>query len=162
MKEGNMKEETKENIKARYLPIVRSAFETLFTTSLKLIPIFGVELSKNRQLFNSLSMFFDDGDQVKKDIEKMFVNMKETEEIYFRINSVLKKRSEELDKILHDYEQYKSLADVEKEKLKPIFRELEKEGNKGIIIGLISSVFMLGLGFVLSHYIRLWFPDFNF
>ena len=154
--------ENKKGLDNKFQIIIKDLFDIGKVSLIGSIPFFGIELSMNRKLVSRLSSFFDSDDQLKDDINKIITNMDEVEDIYHRINSTLISRSEELQKTLQEYEKYKSLADVERKKIEPIFEELKKEGNKGIIIGLILNLLMIGLGVILSHFLRIWFPNFNF
>lgn len=130
---------------------------------LKSIPLIGSQLEQNRKLLYSLSELFENkDDEIQKDIKKVLNNLSETEEVVSKLRLHIETQQNRLNETLKEYEHYKDLAAIEKEKSQPLLKELRHENRKGIILGLIINITMIILGFILSHYIKLWFPTFTF
>jgi len=68
------------------------------------------------------------------------------------------RRKAELDKLLEEYERVSALAAIDGEKARQLLRELGKRDRKTLVWTAVLSFVMILVGFVLSHFARLWFP----
>ena len=68
------------------------------------------------------------------------------------------KRKAELDKLLEECERVSGLAAIDGEKAGQLLKELGKRDRKTLVWTAVLSFVMILVGFVLSHFARLWFP----
>jgi len=149
-------------IKTRYSPILKDLTEAMVITLLSSIPLLGKALVLNRKTLTRLSALFESDDNIQSDIDKVVQNMDEVEEIMVRLKTHIGHRKNDLQKTLNEYQRFKKLAEVEKINAKPILDELRKEGNKGIIWGVVINLIMIIIGIIISYFLRIWIPNFDF
>ena len=126
------------------------------------VPLVGSALATDRDTLRRLAALFESDDEIQRDINKVVKNMTETEEIMARLKTHIEIRKNDLQQTLDEYDRFKDLASVEKEKAQPILKELRREGNKGLFLGIVTNLLMVILGIVIAHYLRIWFPEFQF
>jgi uncharacterized membrane protein len=136
--------------------------ELMAITLLRSIPLIGPALVLDRKTLARLSFLFESDDNIHRDINKVVQNMAEAEEIMIRLKSHIEQRKNDLQQTLDEYQRFKGLAEVEKEKAQALLKEFRKEGNKGIVWGLAINLIMVILGVILAHFLRIWIPTFNF
>ena len=129
---------------------------------LRSVPLIGPALVIDRNTLKRLSAIFESDEDIQRDVDKVVQNMAETEGIISRLKMHIDSRKDDLQQTLGDYQRYKELAAVEKEKARPLLNELRQQGNIGIIWGAITNLLMVIIGIILSHFLRLWFPGFKF
>ena len=144
------------------LPVVKGISEDVTIALIRSVPLIGSALVADRKTLQRLTALFESDDEIQRDIDKVVKNMTETEEIMSRLKTHIEARKDDLQQTLDEYNRFKDLASVEKEKAQPILRELRREGNKGLFWGIVTNLLMVILGIVIAHYLRIWFPDFQF
>jgi|SRR5271157_388093 len=146
----------------RSFPFMKDVSEELIIVMIGSVPLIGPSLVINRKVLDRLSAIFESDDEIQRDISKVVRNMQETEEIMVRLKMHIESRKNDLEQTFEDYKRFKELAEVEREKARPILSELHREGNKGIYWGVLSSLAMVIIGIILEHFLRIWFPGFPF
>jgi hypothetical protein len=144
------------------LPVTKGISEEVTIALIRSVPIIGSALVADRKTLKRLTALFESDDEIQRDIDKVVKNMTETEEVMVRLKTHIEGRKNDLQQTLDEYNRFKDLASVEKEKAQPILKELHREGNKGLFWGIATNFLMVILGIVLAHYLRIWFPDFQF
>jgi tetrahydromethanopterin S-methyltransferase subunit G len=153
---------TLTELQVRLMPIMRDVSEQVAVIMLRSVPLIGPALVIDRNSLRRLTALFESDADIQRDIDRVVQNMTETEAIMFRLKTHIEGRKNDLQQTLDEYERFKDLAAIEKEKAQPILKELRREGNKGILLGIVINIIMIILGIILSHFLRLWFPDFKF
>jgi len=143
-------------------PLLRGFSEEIAAAMIRSVPLVGPALVIDRNALKRLSALFESDTEIQRDIDKVVRNMAETEEIMSRLKAHIESRKNDLQQTLDEYNRFKGLAAVEKEKAQPLLNEFRKEGNKGLIWGIIINVLMVILGIVLAHFLRIWLPNFAF
>jgi hypothetical protein len=141
---------------------VRQLSEAIILDLIRTIPLLGPQIAINRELEARISAFFKTDDEIQADLSKIMQNMAQVEEMLPGLKVHLETRRTDLQKTLKEYEKFRDLARIEKEKAQPILDELHREGNKALYIGLIINIIMIIIGFVLAHFLRIWLPWFTF
>jgi hypothetical protein len=144
------------------LPIVKDISEDVTIAIIGSVPLIGPTLAADRNTLRRLSALFETDDEIQRDIDKVVANMTETEEIMVRLKTHIEGRKNDLQQTLDEYNRFRGLASIEKEKAQPLLNELRREGNKGLIWGILTNILMVILGIILAHYLRIWYPDFVF
>ena len=151
-----------QEIKSRLLPVAKGISEEVSIAMIRSVPLVGSALATDRDTLRRLAALFESDDEIQRDINKVVKNMTETEEIMARLKTHIEIRKNDLQQTLDEYDRFKDLASVEKEKAQPILKELRREGNKGLFLGIVTNLLMVILGIVIAHYLRIWFPEFQF
>ena len=159
---GNRRLPTLAELQSRLTPLVRDVSEDIVVAMIRSVPLIGPALVIDRNTLRRLSALFESDTEIQHDIDKVVQNMSETEEIMSRLKTHIESRKNDLQKTLDEYNRFKDLAAVEREKAQPLLNELRREGNKGIIWGVLTNALMVILGIILAHYLRVWFPSFTF
>jgi hypothetical protein len=161
--EGNPRFPALAELQSRLTPLLQDVVsEEIAIAMIRSLPLVGSALSIDRNTLGQLSALFDGDTEIQRDIDKVIQNMSETEEIMCRLNAHIESRKHDLQQTLDEYNRFKDLAAVEREKAQPLLNELRREGNTGIIWGVLTNALMVALGIVLSHFLRIWFPGFSF
>jgi hypothetical protein len=146
----------------RAMPLMCDLSEQVAIIMLRSVPLVGSALVVDRKSLRRLTALFESDDNIQRDIDKVVQNMTETEEIMLRLRAHIETRKNDLQQTLEEYERFKELAKVEKEKARPLLSELRREGNKGILWGAFINLLMVIVGIILAHFLRIWFPNFIF
>lgn len=141
---------------------IRQLSEAIALAAIGSIPFFGPQIAINRELEASISAFFRTDDEIQSNASKIMQNMAEIEEMLPILKVHLEVRRTDLQRTLKEYEKFRDLAKIEKEKAQPILNELHREGNKAIYLGIIINIIMIIIGIILAHFLRIWFPWFTF
>jgi hypothetical protein len=144
------------------LPVAKGISEEVTIALIRSVPLVGSALVADRNTLKRLTALFESDDEIQNDIDKVVKNMTETEEIMARLKTHIEGRKNDLQQTLDEYNRFKDLASIEKEKAQPILKELRREGNKGLFWGIVTNLLMVILGIVIAHYLRIWIPDFQF
>ena len=123
----------------RAMPIMRDLSEQVTVIMLRSVPLIGSALVVDRKSLRRLTALFESDDDIQRDIDKVVQNMTETEEIMLRLKAHVETRKNYLQQTLEEYERFKELATVEREKARPLLNELRREGNKGILWGALIN-----------------------
>ncbi len=78
------------------------------------------------------------------------------------IGTSVSKKQAKLDKLLREYERVRNLAAIEGEKAEQLLKELRRRDRQALITTILLSLVMILVGFVFSHFARLWLPGFTF
>lgn len=141
---------------------IRQLSEAIALAVIRSIPILGPQIAINRELESRISALFQTDDEIQANVNKIMQNMAEIEEMLPRLKVHLEVRRTDLQKTLEEYEKFRDLAKIEKDKAQPILDELHREGNKAIYLGIIINIIMIIVGIILAHFLRIWFPRFTF
>ena len=136
--------------------------EAIALSAIRSIPVLGPHIAINRELEARISAFFRTDDEIQANVSKIMQNIAEIEEMLPRLKIHLEARRTDLQKTLEEYKKFRDLAEIEREKARPILDELHREGNKAIYSGMIIDIIIIIVGIVLAHFLRIWFPWFNF
>ena len=144
------------------LPVVKGFSDVVTTAMISSVPLIGKALVADRNTLKRLSVLFESDDDIQRDIDKVVQNMTETEGIMVRLKTHIEARKNDLQQTQDEYNRFKDLASVEKEKAQPILKELRREGYKGVFWGFLTNFLMVVLGIIIAHYLRIWIPNFTF
>ena len=125
---GKRRFPTFAELQSRLTPLVREFSEEIAVALIRSVPLVGPALVIDRNTLRRLSALFESDTEIQRDIDKVVQNMAETEQIMSRLKAHVESRKNDLQQTLDEYNRFKELAAVEKEKAQPLLNELRKEG----------------------------------
>lgn len=131
----------------------RISFQASVTALINSVPLIGPQLANDRRILARLHLLVEGEDDIQNDIEKATFYMSELETTTSRLIVRLEDRKKDLKKTLEDYKRYKGLAVIERDKAEPLLSEFRREGNKGVLLGIIVNAIFFVLGILVSYYL---------